>query len=96
MGLPKGKTNNLKGKPKGTKSLKTIQWEELGRALIETHSARANKILATCDDDVFIDNFNKLLEYFRPKLARTELTGQDGDAIQVRSFVLGKASDRSK
>lgn len=84
------------GKAKGSKNLKTLQWEALGQALIETHSSRANEILATCDDDVFIDNFNKLLEYFRPKLARTELTGKDGDAIQVRSFSLGKASERNK
>jgi hypothetical protein len=84
------------GRKKGVKNLKTQQWEELGKSLIETHSARANQILATCDDDVFIDNFNKLLEYFRPKLARTELTGADGDAIQVRSYSLGKASERNK
>lgn len=93
MPFKKGKSKTG-GKVKGTKNLKTQQWEELGKAIIEKHAERANKILATCEDDVFIENFNKLLEYFKPKLARTELTGQDGDAIQVRSFTLGKASDR--
>ena len=39
---------------------------------------------------------NGISEYIIPKLARTELTGADGDAIQVRSFSLGKASERNK
>lgn len=76
------------GKKKGVKNVKTLQWEALGKALIEQHAERANKILETCDDEYFIDNFNKLLEYFRPKLARTEITGKDGEEIKVRTFNL--------
>ena len=86
MGLPKGRTNNAKGKPKGIKSARILQWEALGEALISKHSERANRILDDCDDDVFFDNYTKLLEYFRPKLARTELTGNDGDAIVIRTL----------
>jgi len=67
------------GKVKGSKNLKSIQWEELGHSLLTNHSGRANQILATCDDEMFLDNYTKLMEYFKPKLARTEVTGKDGE-----------------
>lgn len=73
MGLPKGRTNNPHGRKVGTKNVRTEQWEQLGEAICTRHSERANAILEGCDDAVFMDNFHKLLEYFKPKQARSEV-----------------------
>lgn len=72
MAAPKGNKYSS-GRPTGSKSEKTIQWEELGHALITKHSGRANEILENCDDVTFMDNYGKLLEYFKPKLARQDV-----------------------
>ena len=77
MAQPKGKTGNPNGRPTGSKNVKTEQWEALGHALVSKHSGRANAILEACDDEVFMDNYIKLIEYFKPKQSRTEVK-QDG------------------
>lgn len=82
-GPGKGKTNNPKGKPPGTKNERTKQWEELGKALVDRHAERANRVLDNLEDDKFIDQFGKLLEYFKPKLARSEVT-QENKPVTIR------------
>ena len=67
----------MKGRP-GAKNVKTLEWEAFGRRLLEVGLPRAMVIMETCEDVEFMDNFQKLLEYFKPKLARTEVTGKDG------------------
>lgn len=82
MPFKKGQSGNNKGRPTGAKSEKTIQWEELGEALIARHSERANQIMSTCDDDVFMDNYTKLLEYFKPKQARVEMKSEGNITVE--------------
>lgn len=77
MAFKKGQSGNPKGKLPGTKSEKVIQWEELGHALLTRHSERANQVLATMDDDKFLEHYGKLLEYFKPKQSRA-VVQQDG------------------
>ena len=60
-------------KPIGAVSEKTKQWEALGEAIKTTHADRLNAILDNCDDDTFIRHYSSILEYFQPKLARTEI-----------------------
>jgi hypothetical protein len=38
----------------------------------------------------FMDRFEKLFEYIRPKLARTEHTGEGGGPIQITPMIYGK------
>lgn len=91
MAQPKGKSGNPKGKPVGTKNTKTLQWEELGHSLLTGHSKRANQILNDCDDEVFMDNYTKLLEYFKPKQARTEVKVEGEMGItEIRRTVISK------
>ena len=71
------------GRKPGSKNERTLQWEELGNALITKHSGRANKIMESCEDDIFMDNFHKLLEYFKPKQARTEIKQEGEQTINV-------------
>lgn len=81
-GRPKGYAKTG-GKKKGSKNLKSLQWEALGHALLTQHSGRANEILKNCDDDVFMDNYSKLLEYFKPKLARSEVKQEGSTEINI-------------
>ena len=83
MGLPKGKTNNPKGRPVGIRSEKSVQWDIIKDAILTTHTDRANRILATMDDDKFIDIYIKMLEYFKPKLARSENTNTNDTSVSI-------------
>jgi hypothetical protein len=70
--FPKGVTGNPAGKPAGTKSTKGKQWEVLHESIAGTHTERFNKVLATLDDKEFMDNYLRILEYFKPRLQRAE------------------------
>lgn len=83
MAPKKGISNNPNGRPKGSKNVRTLEWEEIKEAFITTHTARANRILTTLEDEKFMDSYLKLLEYFKPKLARTEVSNHDNSTINV-------------
>lgn len=83
MPFKKGQSGNPKGPNPGYKHDKTLQWEALGEALLTKHSERANRILETMPDDKFLDNYGKLLEYFKPKQARTEVKQEGTQQIEV-------------
>lgn len=72
MGLPKGRTNNTKGRTPGSKNKKTIEWEEFGRQLFDAGLPRILAILESGDDDDVMKIMIPMIEYFKPKLARTE------------------------
>ena len=69
------------GKKKGTKNKKTLAWEELGKYIAEAGSEKAKRILDNMDDDKFILAFEKFIEYFKPKLQRTDIT-TGGEKLQ--------------
>ncbi len=77
-GPGKGNTNNPKGKPKGTKSAKTKQWEALGDFLTDEGANRAMKVLENLSDKDFLDQYGKLLNYFKPKMQNTQLNTDFG------------------
>ena len=79
MAAPKGNKYST-GRTPGTKNQKTLEWEALGEALVSKHSERANKVLASLDDEKFLDAYGKLLEYFKPKQSRQEVK-QDGTHV---------------
>ena len=92
--MPAHKGNKYSpGRTPGTKNEKTLQWEELGHALVTRHSERANEILNNCPDDKFMDHYGKLLEYFKPKLGRTEIK-QDGSTEITIRVIEGNDSDQ--
>lgn len=69
------------GKQKGKKNEKTLAWEGIGDYLINEGADRAREIMMQSKDEKFMLYFNTLLEYFKPKLARQELTGKDGEQL---------------
>ncbi len=86
MGQKKGNTGNPNGRPKGSKNQRTKEWEALGDSIITTHSQRFNEILERADDEQFARYFGMILEYFQPKLARTEnnVTGE----VKLKNVVI--------
>lgn len=75
------------GKPVGAKSERTKQWEALHESIVGSHAEKFNKLLdslylrALEDDDdameMYMSNYVKLLEYFKPKQARTVMVGEE-------------------
>lgn len=67
------------GRPKGTKNTRTVQWEELGRNIMDANAQRFNELLDSLWDSPELADriraaelFLKLAEYFKPKLQRTQ------------------------
>lgn len=89
--MPKGHTNNPNGRPAGGKNQKTLEWEAFGKELMTKGVTRASKILETCDEEKFMQYFTNLTEYFQPKLARTEITGElKTEVTEIRRTVISK------
>jgi hypothetical protein len=72
MPFKKGKSGNPKGMLKGTTHEKTKAWENLGEFITESGAERVKLILGSCEPEDFIKYYTTLLEYFKPKLARSE------------------------
>lgn len=66
------------GTKKGTKQKRTLEWERFGKELLEHGVSRAIRIMEKSGDKQFMFYFEKYLEYFKPKLARTEMI-HEGD-----------------
>lgn len=61
------------------KSVKTKQWELLGEKITNEYTERVFKYFDSLKDDKdFYQAYLNILEYFRPKLQRTELSGENG------------------
>ena len=75
MTFVKGKSGNPKGKPKGALGIKTKQWEEFGRQLLEENTETAAKIIndsAKQSPERFMAYYFQLIEYFKPRQSRVE------------------------
>lgn len=83
------------GRPVGTKNKKSEQWEALAESIVGLHAENFNAILVQWaksgdpeQEEMFANNYTKILEYFKPKLARTTVVG-DNDAPPVQLVVRG-------
>lgn len=70
-------------KPKGAVSEKTKMWEELGQYIVTEGAERAMQVLAKMDDDQFLEQYMKMLEYFKPKQARVTHAGDADAPVQI-------------
>ena len=66
------------GRGKGIKGKKTIQWEVFSAYCLNGGLQKFKKELTALKGREFVESFIKLLEFHKPKLARTELTDKDG------------------
>jgi hypothetical protein len=86
----KGESGNPNGRPEGSKNQRTKEWEVLGEAITSMHSERYNQLLQDLWNSGDIDDqlkaaelYHKTLEYFKPKLNRTTLTGDSDQPLIV-------------
>jgi hypothetical protein len=89
-GFVKGQSGNLQGKPKGIVSAKTRQWEELGAKIVGESAERFMNALDQLSDEDFMKHYLMILEYFKPKQQRTEMTGKQDFSI---TWVENKPAD---
>lgn len=91
MAFKKGESGNLKGKPVGIKSEKTLAWEHLGDFITEAGAERVKQILVSCTPKEFMLYYPILLEYFKPKQQRVEtnLNIQD-NSLEIKRTVFTK------
>ena len=68
---------------KGSKNVKTEQWEMFTDWFMTIGVKRLGEEMEKLEGKDFVYTVKDLLEYFKPKLARTELTGKDGGEIEV-------------
>lgn len=66
------------------RSEKILLFESWGKDLLTTGTVRAKKELAKLDGVQYLDYYLKLLEFFKPKLARQELVGEDGNPVTIK------------
>ncbi|MFH1327385.1 MAG: hypothetical protein ABIH76_00810 [Candidatus Bathyarchaeota archaeon] len=91
MAAPKGNTYSS-GRPPGAKNVKTQQWEAIGEFLTTQGAERLVTYLNTCEEKDYADTYLKILEYFKPKLARRELTGPGGETLTINTIAYGDHS----
>ena len=90
MAFVKGKSGNPKGRVEGSVNKKTAAWNEIGEWVtgegIELYKANLRSLMGSENEDIKLkamDKFNAFIEFFRPKLARTELIGDDKKPLSI-------------
>lgn len=81
MPAPKGNKYSP-GRPKGSKDKKTEQWKVFSEWFMSEGIERLQIEMASLEAKEFITTVKDLMEYFQPKLARTEMTGRNGKELQ--------------
>lgn len=66
------------GRQTGTPNKRTLQWEAFASYCLEGGLQRFQEEMEKLEGKDYVINFLSLLEYHKPKLARTEMTGKDG------------------
>lgn len=59
-------------KPKGAVSKKTEQWKMIGEYLANEGAERFAKVMIDSEDKEFMQYYRDILEYFKPKLSRSD------------------------
>lgn len=82
MGFQKGK-GKTGGRSTGTPNKTTEQLRAFWQLLLEENEEKIKKELKSLEGRDFLDAIFKMTEYVIPKLQRTEITGADGDELNI-------------
>lgn len=93
MPFKKGESGNPQGKPEGTVSEKTKLWNDLKEWMIEGGAEKFKVEMNKLEGKEFIQAYTNILEFFKPKLARTDLTTKGEKMVQEIKVGYGKQSD---
>ena len=80
----KGNSGNPNGRPQGAVSQKRLVLDNFVNIIIEEGTERFNQELNSLEGKDFVQSYLTLLEYARPKLARTTLEGDANNPIQAK------------
>lgn len=80
----KGVSGNPAGKPKGAVSQRKLLIDNFVNIIIEEGTERFNQELNSLEGKDFVNSYLTLLEYARPKLARTTLDGDANNPIHAK------------
>ena len=69
------------GRIKGVANKRTIQWETFAEYCMTGGLEKFRTELESLQGMAYVNAFITLLEFHKPKLARTEMTGKDGAPI---------------
>ena len=64
-------------------SLRLMQWEEFGKEITEVGMERMLNIMKNSEDKEFVDIFMGLIEYFKPKMVRSENKSEDNVNFRI-------------
>jgi hypothetical protein len=80
------KGNKLAGSRLGSPNKKTEQWEQFSQYCLEGGLAKFEKELNTLKGKQFVDCFISILEFHKPKLARS--VDKEGEDIQPEKLTI--------
>ena len=90
------KGNKLgKGRPKGSKNYRTQYWDNIGDFLVNEGAEKYLQALQTLNDKEYRDEFVKILEYFKPKRARTEVKADVKASLELTNEQKERLAKRS-
>lgn len=82
------------GITKGQQWKKTLEWEDFGQKLMQIGLPRMLDIMEQSTDEEFAKHFKDLLEYFKPKMQRTEITQQTQHVVFDMSMLSNEDLER--
>lgn len=95
MPFKEGKSGNPAGRKKGAKGKRTEHWEVFSRYCLEGELEKFRKELDKLEGKEYVTVFLQLLEFHKPKLARSVITEEDEKQITRIIFAEHGASNGS-
>jgi hypothetical protein len=77
-----------KGRPEGTPNKRTEQWQTFSEYCLTGGIDKFKRELDSLKGKQYVDAFLSILEFHKPKLARTEVTGDDGKDLIPKSITI--------
>lgn len=90
-----GKRKNA-GKKKGSKNLKTIEWEQFGRTVIDGNLQQVQDYMNSLDGKNNFEAWLKLIEYFKPKLTRSDVNQNNSGSLIIIQKTISDARANNK
>lgn len=94
MAFQKGKSGNSNGRPRGAKDKRTTQWEIFSAYCLEGGLKKFEEELNSLSGKDYVQAFTNLLEFHKPKLTRSTVTGENGNSIEVKITHVTRTSSK--